>query len=209
MIRKNHIFGLLFLLMGISSFAQSNPKEIVQVTGIIHAMDQNYTVPYATILVKNKDRGTNSNENGFFSMPCIKGDTLQVSAVGFRNKEYILPETIEGSFYNLTVQLIQDTFYLPETIIRPIPEDFDYAFKYWDIAEDKYTVAERNTNRQTIRRLLYSMPKSGAENQSYMQMQNAQSTYYYGQQKPMNILNPLKWMEFIDSWKRGDFRKKN
>lgn len=171
--------------------------------------DSLYGVPYTSILVLNKERGVTANEKGLFSLACMKGDTLRFSAVGFRSKVYVVPEDIKGRYFNLVQLMTQDTFFLPETIIRPIPDDFDYAFKYWDVADDQYTIAKRNTNKQALLRLMYTLPKSGAENQSYQQMQQARDLSYYGQAKPMNIMNPFKWAEFINAWKRGDFRKKN
>ncbi|MBM3440398.1 MAG: carboxypeptidase-like regulatory domain-containing protein, partial [Bacteroidetes bacterium] len=42
----------------------------------------------------------------------------------------------------------------------------------------------------------------------YVQRQNSQRYYYQGQLAPQNILNPTAWAEFIQAWKRGDFKKK-
>ncbi len=107
--------------------------------------------------------------------------------------------------------MVQDTFYLPETIIRPVPskEQFDYAFKNWNIPDDQLELARKNTNALTLRALAYTMPRDGAENQAAYQNQQAVLSTYYGQQKPMNIFNPLAWAEFYEAWKRGDYRKKN
>ena len=31
---------------------------------------------------------------------------------------------------------------------------------------------------------------------------------YQGQIPPMNIFNPAAWSEFVQAWKRGDFKRK-
>jgi hypothetical protein len=36
----------------------------------------------------------------------------------------------------------------------------------------------------------------------------ANRAVYQGQTPPMNILNPAAWADFIQAWKRGDFKKK-
>jgi hypothetical protein len=35
-----------------------------------------------------------------------------------------------------------------------------------------------------------------------------QQLYYYKQAPPQNYLSPTAWMQFIEAWKRGDFKKK-
>jgi hypothetical protein len=106
---------------------------------------------------------------------------------------------------------VQDTFYLPETIIKPLPTKaaFYYAFQNWRIPNDQYEIARRNTDAYVLRMLAYTLPRDGHEAQSRALSQAAQQAVYYGQRQPMNIFNPLAWAEFFDAWKRGDYRKKN
>jgi hypothetical protein len=107
--------------------------------------------------------------------------------------------------------MVQDTFYLPETIIKPLPSrgGFDYAFMHWSIPNDKYEIARRNTDAYMLRALAYTLPLDGREAQSRALQQQARDAVYYGQQKPQNIFSPLAWAEFFDSWKRGDFRRRS
>src|SRR5690606_7685573 len=128
---------------------------------------------------------------GVFSIVAYKGDTLQFSQMGFRSKEYVIPKNITGHYFSLIQLMTQDTFYLPETIIRPLPskEQFDYAFKHWRIADDKYEIARKNTNALMLRALAYTLPRDGRENQANYQNIQAQNAVYYGQQKPMNVFS--------------------
>lgn len=208
MIRNTSILFIVCLLFFGNRNAFGQQGEIIQISGVTMTADSLHAVPFVTVSVRGQNRGTNSNEAGIFSLATRKGDTLRFSIVGYRTKNYVIDKNIKGTFFNMVQLMVQDTFYLPETIIRPIPSDFDYAFKYWDFGDDQYTTAMRNTSRQALLKVMYSLPKNGAENQSYYQMQEVQNSYYYGQQKPMNILNPFKWAEFISAWKRGDYRKK-
>ncbi len=185
-------------------------EDVIQLTGVTMTADSLRAVPDVTIEVKNKDRGTYSSKFGVFSLVCSKGDTLNFSAVGFRPKEYVIPADIEGRYFNVVQLMVQDTFYLPETIIRPLPygDEFDYAFKYWDIPDDKYAIAQRNTSERAMAYLRQVTPKDGRENQALYQAQQAQQGYYYGQQRPIGIFNPFKWGDFFKAWKRGDFKNK-
>src|SRR5690554_1440810 len=204
---QNKILFIIFIsfVFGKIAFSQEE-KEIVQINGITMSADSIEAVPFVTVSVKNQNRGVVSNQYGIFSLVCYKGDTLIFSSIGYRSQEVKVDPKITGRFINLIQLMVQDTFYLPETVINPIPKGkaFDYAFKYWDIENDPYVIAKKNTNAEVMSYLRNTLPKSGRENQAVYQMREATNTFYYGQQKPMNILNPLKWNEFLNAWKRGD-----
>ncbi len=203
---------LLFITLLTGAFtasAQKSNENIIQINGVVMTADSLRAVPYVTVAVKNKNRGVESEYNGVFSIVCYKGDTLEFSSLGFRPKEFVVRKDLQGQFFSVIQLMVQDTFYLPETIIRPLPskEGFDYAFTHWHIPNDQYEMARKNTDAYMLRALAATLPKDGHEAQSALLAQQARDAVYYGQQKPMNILNPLAWAEFFDAWKRGDFRK--
>lgn len=210
--RLRFIYCLALLLcLCMQAPAQSFYDNVIQINGVTMTADSLRAVPGVTVLVKNKNRGVESSETGVFTIVCYKGDTLEFQALGFRSKDFVVPKDIEGQYFSLIQLMAQDTFYLPETIIRPLPGKgtFDYAFTHWRIPDDKYEIARRNTDAITLRALAATLPRDGRENQSAYQNMQAQAAIYYGQQKPMNIMNPLAWAEFFEAWKRGDFRKKD
>lgn len=202
---------LCLMAVLLKAHAQDPYENIIQINGVTMTADSLRAVPNVVVVVKGKNRGVESSDMGVFSIVAYKGDTLQFSQVGFRSKDYVIPKNLAGHYFSLIQLMTQDTFYLPETIIRPLPsrEQFDYAFKHWSIPDDKYEIARRNTNVLMLRALAYSLPRDGRESQAMYQNLQAQTATYYGQQKPMNIFNPLAWAEFFDAWKRGDFRNKN
>lgn len=206
-----YLLYIISMVTSIASLAQSGINEnIVQINGVAMTADSLRGVGGAIVLVKNKNRGVETNNQGVFSIVVYKGDTLQFSALGFRPKEYVVPKNVDGQYISLIQLMVQDTFYLPETIIRSLPtkEQFDYAFKNWVIPDDKYEIARKNTDALTLRALAYMLPKDGRESQSAYQAIQSRDAVYYGQQKPINIFNPLAWADFYEAWKRGDFRKK-
>jgi hypothetical protein len=197
------------LLFASNAVAQRAFENIIQINGVTMTADSLRGVANVTVLVKNQNRGVESSRSGVFSIVCYKGDTLQFSSLGFRSKEFVVPTTLAGQYFSLIQLMVQDTFYLPETIIRPLPtkEGFDYAFKNWQVPDDQYELARRNTDAYTLRAIAYTLPRDGRESQALYQSQQARDAVYSGQHPPMNILNPLAWADFIQAWQRGDFRK--
>lgn len=205
---------VIFLFAARDVRAQSALYDnIIQINGVVMTADSLRGVPDVTVLVKSKNRGVMTSNQGVFTIVLYKGDTLEFSAVGFRGKEVVVPRDAPGHYFSMIQLMVQDTFYLPETIIRPMlnAQQFDYAFKNWHIPDDPYEIARKNTNEYTLRALAYTLPRDGRESQAQYQNIQAQNAVYYGMnpgQRPVNLFSPLAWAEFFDAWKRGDFRKK-
>lgn len=208
--RTGLLTALLFVLACLPASAQAGYDNVVQINGVTMTADSLRAVPGAVVLVKGRNRGVESSAMGVFSIVVYKGDTLQFSALGFRSKEYVVPQDVQGRYISMIQLMVQDTFYLPETIIRPLPtrEEFDYAFRHWKIPDDKYEIARKNTDALTLRALAYLLPRDGRESQAAYQNQQFTQAMYYGQVRPMNVFSPLAWAEFYEAWKRGDFRKR-
>jgi hypothetical protein len=172
--------------------------------------DSLYGIPDVIISVKNQNKGTYSSEQGVFALVCFKGDTLQFRQLGYSPKDYVIPNSIVGNSISLVQLMSQDTFFLNETIIHALPskENFNYAFQHLNIDDDRYEIARKNTNLAMMRMLAMTSLPNGREGQQYAQNYAAYRAAYAGQQQPMNILSPIKWGQFIEAWKRGDFRKK-
>ncbi|WP_431437162.1 carboxypeptidase-like regulatory domain-containing protein [Chitinophaga caseinilytica] len=185
--------------------------SIIQISGITMTADSLRAVPAVSILVKGQGRGTISNSVGVFSIVAFKGDTLQFSAVGFRKKDYKIPLDLPGNRYSMIQLMAEDTVYLTETIIKPYPtrREFEKLFVSMDIPNDMYEIARKNNEQAKLRAIAQGMPiDAGGAYNVFMQKQQ-QSLYYAGQMPPQNIFNPLAWAQFIESWKRGDFKRKN
>lgn len=204
------IFFFISLVAVSAQTATSLFENVIQINGVTMTADSLRGVPGVIVEVKNKNRGVETNGQGVFSIVVYKGDTLLFSSLGFRSKEYVVPQNVKGNYLSLIQLMVQDTFYLPETIVRPYlsKEEFEYAFKYEKIPDDRYEIARKNTDAQTMRILAYILPKDGGENQAAYQNIQANNAVYYGIQRPMNVFNPLAWAAFYEAWKRGDYRRK-
>ena len=210
-----HILLIVSLLIiTTSARAQDNKNNrLVQFSGMVldGSDEQLYPVPYTNILVKNKGRGTYSDLKGFFSIVVEKGDVIVFSAIGYKTVEYQIPEDLEDERYSIVQLMTQDTINLPETVVFPWPsrEHFKLEFLAMDVTPELQERAARNLANETLRRMRNDVSVDGNEHADYYLRQQAREYYYIGQQPPMNIFNPVAWKKFFDSWKNGDFKKKD
>ena len=205
------LFSLVCLPLLSAAQFKAFRDSIIQISGITMTADSLRAVPAVSILVKGQGRGTISNSVGVFSIVAFKGDTLQFSAIGFRKKDYKIPLDLPGNRYSMIQLMAEDTVYLTETIIKPYPtrREFEKLFVSMDIPNDMYEIARKNNEQAKLRAIAQGMPiDAGGAYNVFMQKQQ-QSLYYAGQMPPQNIFNPLAWAQFIESWKRGDFKRKN
>ena len=205
-------YAFLLLLFPFSAKAQfENFRDsVVQLYGVVMTADSLRGLPAVSIVVKGTGRGTLSNQQGVFSIVVLKGDEIEFSCIGFKNKITRVPTNMEGNQYSIIQLMINDTAYLPAAIIKPRPsrEQFERDFVATDVPDDNIEIARKNTDMATRRILMRSLPNDGREAVNMNLARTAQKYYYTGQAPPMNIFNPFAWGEFIRSWKRGDYKKK-
>ena len=97
---------------------------------------------------------------------------------------------------------------VPRLEPRPSAEQFYRDFVNTKVPDDDIEIARQNNSAAKRRALMQGTAPDGGEATS-MQMRNiAQKASYAGQIPPMNIFNPAAWAEFIQAWKRGDFKRK-
>lgn len=185
--------------------------SVVQLYGVVMTADSLQALPAVSVVVKGRNQGTITSNQGVFSIVVLKGDEIEFTSVGFKPKTVIVPANIQGNQYSVIQLMVTDTVYLAATIIKPRPtrEQFERDFINTQIPDDNLETARKNTDENTRRILMATLPKDGREAAgSYLSKQSAKN-YYNGQIPPQNIFNPLAWAEFIKSWKRGDFKRKN
>jgi hypothetical protein len=204
---------VLLLCFAQHAAAQMQVKKdtVVQLYGVVMTADSLQAIPGASVIVEDKGRGTITNNQGVFSIVVLKGDKVRFSVVGFKDKVIDIPDNIPGNQYSVIQLMVTDTAYLPATIIkaRPSRAQFERDFVNTDIPADQLEIARQNTNEATRRILLATLPADGREAVNMQFRQQAVKYSYMGQQPPINLLNPMAWADFIQAWKRGDFRRKS
>lgn len=209
--------NIRILLIGIALFsnlkisAQETVRDsVIQLYGVIMTADSLMALPAASIIVEGKGRGTLTNEDGVFSIVVLKGDHIRFSCIGYKDKYISIPSYLTSNQYSVIQLMVNDTAYLPATILKPRPTRVQFArdFVNTDIPADDYEIARKNNSEAKRRALLSQLPIDGKEAFNTQVRQYAAKQYYNGQTPPLSILNPAAWSEFIQAWKRGDFKNK-
>ena len=207
------LFLLALLTFGVALSAQTDRnKDLVQLSGLVldGSNEQLLPVPYTNVSVLGENRGTYTDWNGFFSIVVRKGQRVEFSAVGYETVEFVVPDTLNDDRYSVVQLMTQDVYNLPETVIFPWPsrENFRLEFLAMDVTSELQQRALENVAEESLARMRNKVVRDGNENADYYLRQQAQSYYHLGQAPPMNIFNPIAWKQFVDAWKRGDFKKK-
>lgn len=219
--KKSILLPIIVLLsiISIRSLAQQTTPNtpniyrdsVVQLFGVVMTADSLKAIPFASVVVNKKGRGTITNNDGVFSIAVNKGEKIIFTCVGFKDRVITIPTNLEGNQYSVIQLMVNDTNFLPATILKPRPTraQFERDFVNAKVDDDLYETAKKNTSDAQKRIILASLPRDGKEAVGASLTNQAAKYYYSGQLPPMNILNPAAWKSFINSWKRGDFKSKN
>lgn len=202
---------LIIIVCSLLASAQPSDKKLVQFSGVIVTGDSLSPVPFTSLMIKNSSRGTVSDYFGFFSIVAQQGDEIEFSAVGFKKISYHIPDTLQEDRYSLIQILNHDTITLKTAYIYPWPsrEQFKQAFLNLKVPDSDLENAQRNLALESIREEAERIDMDGSLNYKYAVQQRQSKLYYAGQLPPNNLLNPIAWAQFINAWKRGDFKKKD
>ena len=214
--RYKLFFIPLFLLFAGFLTAQTFPidsSRVIQFSGKVVTEEGGEIIdlPYTTIAVKGTSRGTYSGLDGFFSLVALKGEVIVFSRIGYKTIEYTVPDTMKNQLYSIIQIMSRDAILLPETVIYAWPsrEHFDIEFLAMDVSDAVLERARENLDEDLLINLRETLPADGGETGQIYLRDQAKTYYYTGQYKPQNIFNPIAWKQFIDAWRRGDFKKKD
>jgi hypothetical protein len=202
---------LFAVLSGGKAHAQFETVKdsVVQLYGVVMTADSLVGIPAVSVMVRGQNRGTVTNDQGVFSIVVLKGDEVEFSHITYKAKTITIPHNLSGNQYSVVQLLVEDTVYLPVTIIRPRPsrQQFERDFVKAKVSDDNLEVLRKNNDLATRRILMKTTPGDGT-GATAMQFRNiANKASYAGQVAPKNILSPAAWSEFIQAWKRGDYKR--
>ena len=211
--KKNFLYFLILVfILPMSAKAQFETfkDSVVQLYGLVMTADSLQGLPAVSVVVKGQNRGTITNDRGVFSIVVLKGDQVEFTSVGYKPVTVYIEKNIVGNQHSLIQLMVNDTVYLPATIIKPRPsrQQFERDFVNTKVPDDDIEIARANNDYATRRVLMASLPTDGREASNIYLRQSAQKLNYSGQAPPQNIFNPFAWNEFLKAWKRGDYRKK-
>ena len=212
---KTRFFLVLILLLGFNFYTKSQSVStksdtplLVQFSGVVLDQDSLTPIPFVAILIKGSKRGTVSDFYGFFSLVINPGDELEFHSVSHKARSYIVADTLKQKYYYAIQVLAKDTVHLPTVEIYPWPskDEFKRAFLNLDLSETDAERAESNLQRDAMTYLERNKTADAALNYKYVMQAHYTKVYTAGQQPVNNLLNPVKWAEFIDAWRKGKLK---
>jgi len=205
---RNWLF-LIFLFCSLSGFSQVRDKKLVQFSGIIMNRDSNTVVPYVTITnMTGRDQFFSANYKGYFSFVANEGDTLVFTAVGYKREGIVIPTNLSDNKYTILMKMQQDVINLPGVRVYPwaSTDEFKKEFMTLKFADDDLEIAKKNVSRESLSAMMASLPRDGAEMQSF----NFQNNHNRLVNKNINqrlanpLLNPFAWGALIQQIMQGD-----
>ena len=171
---------------------------------VITADSSAQVIPNANVLVKNRNIGTISSGEGFFSFAALPGDTIVFSTIGFKKETLVIPDTLKQKDYLVRVVMQRDTTILEEVTLYPWPskDRFKDAFLATRIPTTENDIAMRNLAVQELKTRAAAMGYSPEEIQDYVVQMQARDIYNYGRYQGFSnggtailgaLSNPFAW----------------
>ena len=204
----------LFFLISYSFISQTNSSlsksHLIQISGVVLDQDSGSRIPYVSILVKGTKKYYMSDQRGFFSLVAYPNDEIEFHSISHKNRTYKINDTLNQKYYSIIQLLAKDTILLQEIEIYPWPskEEFKRAFLALNLNSTDIDRAENNLQRDELSYLERNQTASSSENYKYVMQAYYTKIYSVGQQPMNNLLNPIKWAQFIDAWRKGKFKSK-
>ena len=120
---KRIVLYLLLLSAPFAVHAQFDKLKdsVVQLYGVTLTADSLKAIPAVSGIVKGRNQGTYSNDQGVFSIVVLKGDIVEFTSVGYKPYTLMVPDTFHGNQYSVVQLMVTDAQYLPATVIRARP----------------------------------------------------------------------------------------
>jgi len=173
-------------------------------------------LPNVQILVKSRGQMTTSNNDGFFSLVAMPGDTVYFQHIGFHLQKLWVADTLSGEAFLSRITLEWDTEMLDPVIVYPWPsrENFKEEFLAMEVQTTEMDIANRNLAMDELRARALAMGYDAAEMGDYLISMQNQQLYNQGRMYGSNpnagggaailgaLSNPFAWTQLFQSLKR-------
>lgn len=199
---------LVALCLPVVLYSDAYPQEerLIQLTGMVRN-ELNEPQQFVHIIIKNKHRGTISDQEGLFSFVVEPMDTILFSAVGLKKYYLTVPPDPEKDFYHVEVRMMTDTFRIDEVRILPWKtyEEFRDAFLSLRLPDNDLQRAYRN-----LAYIQEQINNSGSPDPDlsfkYLMNEYNDQLYSKGQAPYISVFDPLRWKRFIEYLQEGKFK---
>jgi hypothetical protein len=203
------VFITLVLFGSLAIAQDGTDRQVIQFSGLVVTGDSLTPVAFTTVFRVSDQRGTITDNLGFFSIPAFAGDTVQFSCIGYMPARYIIPDTLSSSRYNMVQVLGRDTVQIETTFIYPWPtkERFRKEFLALELPDTKEDLARRNLEAAKLYERMNELEPDAREAYHYAMMRNTQQITYAGMTPMTGLISPIAWAQFINAWRSGAFKK--
>ncbi len=198
--------------MGQTGSPQKTGKKLLQLSGkvVVFEDDSLRGLPFASVIIRSKKSGAVTDYFGFFTVVASPGDVVEFVSLGYKDAQYIIPDTLKATHYSIVQVMKKDTIMLNPVTVFPWPtkEEFKAAFLKLNVPMDDLDRAQKNMAADEMRELVKGLSMDANDNYLYTVQQRYQKMSYLGQYPPNNLLNPFAWAKFIKDLKAGKLKVK-
>lgn len=211
MIKKLFFLPILLLVFSYSS-SIAQEKKLVQFSGIVIHADSLEPLPFVNVInISRNYKGTYTDMRGFFSLVVSVGDTIQISSLGYKKQELVIPKDLVNNSLSAIFKLKIDAIDLPMVYIFPYAtiEQFKQAFIKLRLPDDDLMIAQKNLDAATMMALSSAMTWDGTQNTRYYFQQQSEKLYWRGQERYNPLLDVVKINQFMRLLNDGKISLKN
>ncbi len=189
--------ALWVLLLAFSVHVYGQETKPIQISGTLLDAESLEPLPFVSVLIRNSNRGTVANADGFFTLLAQTGDTIQFSIVGYMPTQLLVPAELTGERYALIELMQKETVVLQELEVYPWPSALQFQQAFFGL---KLPKSQEERNREVQAKLQQTIKETyPSEKYYYEQWKNRQLYELTGQIPPNHFLDPRRWAEFIST----------
>jgi hypothetical protein len=201
---------MFFALILCNLFSQEKAqRSYVQVDGIVYD-SEGTALRYVNIISRMLRSGTDTDDNGIFSLISAPGDTLLFSTVGYKPGIFIMPDDINYPRYSIDVEMQMDTINIGSVLVLPWKTYGEFVQAVIEYTPpQQQLLANMEANLAIIERQIYTdMSISPDMGYRYAMAAETNRVMTANQTPVNNLINPFAWAKFIDGMKNGLLRNK-
>ncbi|WP_241738923.1 carboxypeptidase-like regulatory domain-containing protein [Pontibacter beigongshangensis] len=202
------LLAVFFLLLSTPQEAKAQGGgRVVQLSGFVALGDSLYGVAAVSVYVPGTNRGTFTNEYGFFSLPVLAGDSIVFSGLGYKKQYLKIPKTYSSQSYSIIMQMQEEATELPTVEVFPWPteRDFRQAVLAVKLPDQGRSNAAKNLDPELLAELFRITPMDAGANFNVWNQQNVRGIE---QQNMVPTVSPFAVLKLIDMIKKGEFKNK-
>lgn len=132
--RKRHLLVsltlCLYLLIGLQQANAQEQQQVVQLSGLITSEDSLRDMSGVTVYVPNTAREVFTVQNGFFSLPVLRGDSVVISMLGYQKQYLLIPKGYKSNSYTAHILLQEGLTELPTVDVMPWATEREFKSSY-------------------------------------------------------------------------------